>query len=164
MELLHAFGFDIRIFLAQMINFAVLLLILYRFAYHPILNLLDERKAKIEQGLKYASEAGDRLDTAREEAKRILEETRAEARGIVENAHETARKTAQTILDASKVSADKMIEDARKKMEAERNRIMNEARIELAGIVMSVTGKVLREKIDARKDEEIIQRHLNETK
>ena len=47
MELFSALGLDLRIFIAQFINFAVLVFVLYRFAYNPILKLLEERKEKI---------------------------------------------------------------------------------------------------------------------
>ena len=61
MDALANLGIDIKLLTAQVINFALLLLILRRFAYQPMLQLMDERSARIEQGLKDAEAAAKKL-------------------------------------------------------------------------------------------------------
>ena len=60
-ELIQNFGLDWRLLLAQAVNFFILLFLLKRFAYGPILNALKTRKTKIEEGIRFGKEAEKRL-------------------------------------------------------------------------------------------------------
>ena len=69
MGLIYALGIDGRILLAQLFNFAILVFILWRFAYKPVLNILEERRLKVEKSLDDAEAATKRLKQAEAESK-----------------------------------------------------------------------------------------------
>lgn len=96
MEILNQFGVNPILLLAQVVNFLVLLFILKRFLYKPILKVLGERRQKIEQSLKNAEEIEKRLSQTNEEVEKILAK---------------ALKQGQEILDQSKETGIQMVEE-----------------------------------------------------
>ena len=87
-ELLSKLGIDWKLLIAQIINFLVLLFVLWKFAYGPILAILDKRTKKIEQGLKDAEASRKKLADSEERQKEILKMARTEGKEIVEKARE----------------------------------------------------------------------------
>jgi len=72
MELFNALGINLKILIAQFINFAIFFFVLYKFAYKPMLKFLDDRKQKIEQGLNNAEKANNKLIELEEKEKEII--------------------------------------------------------------------------------------------
>lgn len=162
MELLHAFGVDIRIFFAQLINFAVFMLILYRLTYTPILNLLETRKKKIEKGLQDAEKAKHALTEARIQEKEILENARKEASSIIQKSETSGRQKYQMFILSASKEIKEMKEKALLELEHEKQKALSEAKSSLADIVVTATEKLLRERIDAQKNAELIQNYLRD--
>ncbi|MBI2593924.1 F0F1 ATP synthase subunit B [Candidatus Daviesbacteria bacterium] len=153
-KILSDFGVQPVLLLAQIVNFLVLLWILNKLLYKPILKVLEERKAKIEKGLKNAEEIEKRLaQTAEEEEKAILA-----AAKMGEKIIKQAQDMAIQLIDEGKVKAeslaDQVLQRAKEQALAEREQIKKEVREHLAGFVMlaleKVTGKVVT-KDDQRK-------------
>ena len=92
MDALAHLGINAKLLIAQVVNFAILLFVLKRYAYRPILKLLDERSAKIEKGLADAEQAALTLKETSAEEKRILSEARAEVRALMTATEESAKK------------------------------------------------------------------------
>ena len=72
MELLQKLGIDWRLLIAQLVNFSILVIILYKLLYKPVLKVLNDRKEKIEQGLKDAKSLGEELERTKELQKREI--------------------------------------------------------------------------------------------
>ena len=83
MEILNNFGFEPILFFAQIVNFLIIYLVLKKFLYKPLLKVLNDRKHKIEEGLKSA-----------EESNRLLKETIDKEQEILKNAQLDAKKVA----------------------------------------------------------------------
>lgn len=105
MEILHRFGFEWTLFGAQVVNFLLLLWILKKFLYKPILAMLDERKRKIEQGLKDAAEAEKRLQQSLEKESKLLKNAQEQARKLLEDAKEQQQLL---LIEAEKTTQDKV--------------------------------------------------------
>jgi len=163
MEALVKLGIDWKLLLAQAVNFIVLLLVLRRFAYHPMLDFLDKRADRIEQGLKDAEAAGKRLEEAARKEEELLAAACEEAKDLVAKAEIAAEKRAEIIMAEVEMKSETIFEEAKKHAEAEREKIFREAKEELAALVLSATEKVLGEKVSG-KDREIVERFLGEGK
>ena len=87
-ELFEALGVDIRILIAQLVNFAILLVALYYVAYKPIFKFLKERRDGIEKGVRDAEEAGAKLEIASRKEEEIINEAKKQALKIVEKSRE----------------------------------------------------------------------------
>ncbi len=159
-ELLTKLGIDWKLLVAQIINFLILLFVLYKFAYGPILAILEKRQKKIEKGLKDAEVAGKKLEESEEKQKEILKKARTEAKDIVDKAHKQAEKSKSEIAAEAKGQAEKIIAGAKIEIEQEKQKTIAEIKAEIGGLVVAATEKVIEEKIDEKKDKELIERAI----
>lgn len=160
MELIESLGINGKLLLAQMVNFIILLIVLYKFAYGPILKMLNERTRKIEKGMKDAEASTKKLEEIAEKEKGILDEARAHAKDMVKRSEDAAVMQGEEIVISAKNQTEKMLEDARKQIEQEKTKILAEAKAEIATLVMSATEKIIDEKLDENKDKELIEKAI----
>lgn len=129
MEILQEFGVDKYLLAAQIINFLIIAYVLKRYAYKPILKLLEDRKKTIEQGYKQAEEAKVLLEQANEKetallksaqatAKKMQEEAKKQSEEILKKAEEDTRKRTQALLLEAKEIIAKESKDAEKRLES----------------------------------------------
>jgi len=164
MELFNALGLNIKILIAQLINFAVLVLVLWRFGYKPILKFLDERKEKIEQGVLDAKKAMAKLEEISDKEKEIIKRAKKEALIILEKARKQGDKNRKEIIDEAKEEIGQIINEEKAKIQVEKGETLKEIKREIADLVIKSVEKVLEEKIDEKKDKELIQRIIKDLK
>lgn len=162
MELIKALGIDWRIFIAQLLNFAVLIFVLWRFAYKPIFNLLEERRKKIESGLENSDRAQKEIEEALRSKKEIINEAKKEASLIIDESRQQAEKRYQEIIAKSKSDLQEIIKDEKEKIRNEREAMVSEIKKEVSLLVINVVEKVLLEKIDQKKDGEMIAKLIKD--
>lgn len=161
-ELIKTFHIDWKLIIAQLVNFAIVLFVLKRYAYGPVLKMMTERSEKIEKGIADAEHAHKKLAEIADKEKEVLVEARKQASEIITAAEAVALKNKDAIITESKQQADKILADAAKKMEAERNQMMQEIRTQVADLVVAATGKVIDETMTGDKDRAIINKAINE--
>jgi len=157
MEALANLGVDWKLFLAQAVNFVVLLFVLRRFAYRPMLQFLDQRSGRIEQGLKDADIAKKKLTEMEARNKEALVLARQEAKVILEAAEISAKKRDTERLTETEKKIKSLFEDGLKKVDEEKEKALSEVRQDIADVVAISVEKILKEKIDGAKDEELIK-------
>ncbi|MBP6889138.1 MAG: F0F1 ATP synthase subunit B [Candidatus Moranbacteria bacterium] len=161
MEALANLGIDWKLLLAQVVNFVIVLLVLKRFAYQPMLKLLDERTAKIEKGLADAEHAGQKLSEIETKEKAVLAEARTEAKRILAETDEVAKKRDAAQMRETEMRVKKLLHESEVKIATDQKKMLEEAKHELAETVLLAVEKVLHEKMSAAKEKELIERHLN---
>jgi F-type H+-transporting ATPase subunit b len=161
MEVLHKLGIDWKLLLAQGVNFLILLYILKRFAYAPMLRFLDDREGRIKQGLKDAEAATQKLTETEAAQKAVLAEAQKEAKGIVEEAVAAAKRRDAENLEKTKDEVARMLAASQAEIVAEKTRMLEEAKQELADLIVAATEKVTKEKIDASKNKELLEKAIN---
>lgn len=148
--MLDQFGLNPLLLAAQIVNFLVLLYILKRFLYKPLLKVLEERKKIIVESLQNAQEIEERLNKITEEREKRLTEASKEAKTVVEDATKASQAIVAQAHEKASVETQKMLKKAQEAMNLEREQLHDEIRSELASLVISslekVTGKVLSEK------------------
>ena len=159
-ELFSKLGIDWKLLIAQIVNFLVLLFILYKFAYGPILAMLEKRQKKIEKGLKDAEAAGKKLEESEERQKEILKRARHEAKEIVKKSRIKAEKSKSEIALVAKEQAEKIITDAKAEIEREKEKTIGEIKLEIGGLVVAAAEKMIGEKMDEKKDREMIEKAI----
>ncbi|MBU2028758.1 F0F1 ATP synthase subunit B [Patescibacteria group bacterium] len=157
-SLVKTFHIDAGLLLAQLVNFIIVLLVLYKFAYKPILKVLNDRTSKIEKGIKDAESSQVKLAEMEKKEKEVLLQAREEAQKIINQAEKTALKNVEDLEIAAKVQSEKTLEDAKKQIEQEKNKAVKEAKSEIAGLVISATEKIIGKKMDGKKDGELIEK------
>ena len=156
-ELIKTFHIDIKLIIAQLVNFAIVLFVLKKYAYGPVLKMMQERTDKIEKGMADAESAGKKILEIAEQEKTVLVEARRQAQEIVTKAEEIAKKNKEEIIVEAKNQSEKILSDSAKKIEQEKNQMLQEVKGQIADLIISATGKVIREKIDSEKDAQLIK-------
>lgn len=159
-ELIKTFHIDAKLVLAQAVNFVIVLLVLYKFAYGPILKTLNQRTGKIEKGLKDSEEASKKLEEITQKEKEVLIKAKKEAQEIIAKSEKEAKKNAEIIVVETKKQNAKMMEDAKKNIEREKVKMLSEIKSEVAELVVSATEKIISEKLDSAKDKELIEKAI----
>jgi len=160
-ELINTFHIDPKLIIAQVVNFAIVLLVLYKFAYKPILKMLNDRTKKIEKGLKDAEDANKKITELENRDKEMLVEAKKETQKIIASAENTAKKNKDEIIAEAKSQAEKILEEAKKKIEDEKVKMISEIKAEVSGLVVAATEKIIGEKLDEHKDKELIDKAIH---
>ena len=164
MELIKALGLDIKILIAQLVNFSVLLFVLWKFGYKPMLKFLDDRKDKIEKGITDAEKAQKKLIEIEEKEKEAMKNAKKEALAIIEKAKASANEKRDDILKNAKKEIGKVIDAEKVKMQVEKAETLKEIKQESASFVIDVVEKVLEEKIGDSKDKELVKKIIKKLK
>ena len=141
------FGVDWPHFIAQIVSFGIVAFLLHRFAYKPILQVLEERRHRIAEGLANADKIKQEL--ARTEAARqeVLSQANANANKLIEEARAAAAKVQEHETQKAIAAAEQILAKAREAAAADHARMIAELKREIGRLVvqttMKVTGKVL---------------------
>src|SRR5437763_1899482 len=157
-EVGETFGFDWKIFLSQVISFILVALVLRRFAYKPILAVLEERRQRIAEGLLNAEKIKQQLAEAEQRHAEILAKANAQAQKMIDDARESAARVAERKEQEAIAAAEQIIAKAREASAIEHERTMTELKREVGRLVVDttskVTGKVLNSDDQRRLQEE----------
>ncbi|MEM9773195.1 MAG: F0F1 ATP synthase subunit B [Chloroflexota bacterium] len=151
-----ALGINIGYLIMQIAGIIILMSILNQFAYKPILNVLEQRKERIAKGLEDARQAAQARDNADSEARKILEEARAEAASIRSEAASAAEDSAKKIVADAGEEARKIKETAAADGEKERDRVLADLRSQVAAISMAAANRLVGEALDEKKQRSLI--------
>ena len=164
MQVLGTLGINWKLFLAQLINFGIVLFIFWKWVVGPLGKTLTDRQNRIEEGLKNADLMQSEKKKFEEWKLAEMKKVRNEADKILRTTTDTANQVKQdTIVDAQKQAA-KVLEQAKASIESEKVQMMKEARQDLATLVVAASEKILRNKLDVRKDHELINESMKKIK
>jgi F-type H+-transporting ATPase subunit b len=149
-EIVHAFGLDLRLIAIQMFNFVILAGLLWYFLYTPILKLLEEREAKLRQGVLDAEAAAEAKRGAEAEKQSILAGAQREASDIVVRAHQHGDADGRAIVEEAERRGQHIITEAKEKGEELVEKARKESEAEIARLAILATEKLLREKLDSK--------------
>ena len=152
------FGWNARLFLSQVISFIIVALVLRRFAYKPILAVLEERRQRIAEGLLNAEKIKQQLAEAEQRHAEILAKANAQAQKMIDDARESAGHVAERREQEAIAAAEQIIAKAREATVIEHEKTMADLKRELGRLVVDttakVTGKVLTSEDQRRLQEE----------
>lgn len=154
----ETFGFNLWMFLSQVVSFVIVALLLRKFAYKPILAVLEERRQRIAEGLLNAEKIKQQLAEAEQRHAEILAQANAQAQKMIDEARESASHVAERKQQEAIVAAEQIVAKAREASTIEHERTMAQLKRELGRLVVDttakVTGKVLTNEDQRRLQEE----------
>jgi F-type H+-transporting ATPase subunit b len=159
---MESLGIDIKLLIAQAVNFLIVMFLLWKFAYTPVLKMLDERKSKIEKGLSDADEAKQSLAKAEAESKKITDKAFAEADEIIKNAKKTASEESAAILEKSNEQSQRLVENARKEADSLKEKVLREAKKEISGLIVTSLNKIVDDELTASQKDSLAKKRLSE--
>jgi len=157
----ETFGFSPWLFFSQIISFSVVAFLLSKFAYKPILTVLEERRKRIADGLANAEKIKQQLADSEKRYEEILTKANAEAQKMIDEARISAQALADKRNQQAITEAEQIIAKAREATVVEREKTLAEIKREVGRLVISttakVTGKVLTSDDQKRISEEAVQ-------
>jgi F-type H+-transporting ATPase subunit b len=154
------FHLDIWTIVAQAINFAIVVFVLYRFVIKPLQKVLDERSNMVSKSHNDAKENEEILLATKKKYDEALTEARKEANNIIALAKKDAEIKRAELIEKTQAEIVAMGVSAKQMLAQEKNKMIDDARHELAGIVMSATEKVLGKTVTGKIDEKLIEESL----
>ena len=144
------------------ITFLVLLFILKKFAWKPILGAVNEREKGIKDALASAVEARKEMENLQADNERILKEARAEREAMLKDARELKNKMIDDAKKDAKIEANKLITQAQAAIEAEKKAAIADLKSQVAQISISIAEKVVREELsNTEKQEKLVESMLD---
>jgi F-type H+-transporting ATPase subunit b len=141
-------------------NFLVFLVIIWTFAFKPITAMLNDRRARIEQGLKDAEQARRDRENAETERVATLTEARREASEILARAQKVAQEARDTDIAATKEELERLRTRAAAEIEAEKTRAIADVRAEVADLALLAAGKVVGETMSDERERRLVEEFL----
>lgn len=161
---MEALGLNLGYLFVQIFNFIIVFLILSAFAYKPILNMLDERRKRIAQGLEDAKVAAEARENAEQEAKAIIANAQAEAAQRMREATERAAKAEKDFIAEAEEGAAKIRSDAAVEAAQERDKLLAEARGQIAALSMAAAQRIIGEALDDKRQHALIDEFFSGVK
>ena len=141
------FGFNTSLFISQLISFLIVAFLLHRFAYKPILRILEQRREEIAQGLANAEKIKQELAQTEAARQQVMNQANAQANKMIEEARAAAAKVQESETQRAIATAEQIIAKAREAAELDHQRMLQEVKKEIGQLVVrttaQVTGKVL---------------------
>jgi F-type H+-transporting ATPase subunit b len=157
---LSALGLDLKSFLFQLVTFVLLLLILRKWAFPVLVRTLEDRRIAVEKSIDQAKQTEAAMQNAEKQIAGMLAEARDEAQELVAAGHREAAKMVEEAEAKAAKRAEHIVKEAHASMEHELNQARKALKQETAQLVAEATGAILKEKVDAKKNAELISKSL----
>lgn len=156
------FEIDPGLFVWSVLTFLVLVALLYKFAFNPLMKLQKARQDQIHQSITDAENLRDEAQQLLADYKHQLAQARSEADSIVERARKAGETSKAEILEEARVQAEASLIKARQQIERDTNQALQKIREEAADLAISATAKVARSSLSADDQLRLIKEAINE--
>lgn len=157
-------GFQINLFwiIAQAASFLIFLVILYFVAFKRIGGVLEERRSRIEQGLRDADQARVDREQAAAERLRVLAEARTEAEDILGRAQRVAEESRERDMAETRAQLEQMRERAAADIVSEKERALADVRSQVADLALAAAARVVGETMNTERERRLVEEFLSE--
>jgi F-type H+-transporting ATPase subunit b len=163
-ELVKTFHIDWKLLIAQIINFAIVLGVLWYFALKPLMKLMNKRSSDIEKSLKDAQEIEKKLAEAADTKEKIVIEAKQEAQIVMEKVHKESDKAREEKIQETKKEVEQIVKRTKADLAAEKEKMVDEAKKQVADLVVEAATKVIKKNIDPEADRVIIEETIKKVK
>ncbi|MGB2910125.1 MAG: F0F1 ATP synthase subunit B [Anaerolineales bacterium] len=161
---MEALGLNLGYLLVQILNFALVFIVLRAFVFKPIMDLLDKRRKSVAQGLQDAQVAAEARANAEKDAQEILTKAQAEANQNIREATERAEVVSKEIMSQTESDAAKAREAALADAGLERDRMLADVRGQVAALAMAATHKLIGDALDEKRQRALIDEFFSGVK
>ncbi|MEZ4180444.1 MAG: F0F1 ATP synthase subunit B [Candidatus Doudnabacteria bacterium] len=158
------FGLNWKLFVAQLINFSIVLFVLWKWVFGPVTKGLSDRTSKIESSLKEAEQINEDRQNFDSWKENEVSQVRKEASAIILQAKQDAEQLKNHSLETTKQEQDKLREQAIAQIEQEKNKAIVEVQSHLADLVTQASEKIIQTNLDPKTSSKQIQDAINQAK
>ncbi|SDD70262.1 ATP synthase F0 subcomplex B subunit [Pricia antarctica] len=157
--------FSVGLFFWQTVLFIILLLLLRKFAWKPILDAVNDREAGIKNALVAAEEAKKEMQNVTADSEKLLKEARTEREAMLKEAREIKDKMIADSKEQAKIEGDKMIKHAQSAIESEKKAAVADIKNQVAELSIAIAEKVLKEELSNKKEQlKLVENLLGDVK
>ena len=155
---------DPGLFVWTILTFLLLLFVLAKFAWKPLLKMLNDREELIRSSLEDAEKAKEKLEKVNAEGEAIINQARSEAQSILSEGKAAAAKLKDETLDVAKEQAKQIASEAEKQINIEKDKAIAEIKSEVVNLSMSIAEKLINKNISPEDNKALIDESLSSVK
>jgi len=155
-------GVNLPTLIAYLVNFVVLLGVLYFFAYKPLLRAVDQRAERIREGLAAADEARQEAASSQAAIEEQLNESRRDGQRLLDQAREAAERYREEEMGRARQEAENFVERARSDIQRERDAAIQDVRSNFGDLAINAAERVIRTSLDRQAHDALIAQVLEE--
>ena len=160
---MEGLGIDLPTFVAQLVSFLILLGLLIYFGYKPIRKMLDERSARIREGMEQAELIKEEYEHAQVEVQEHITKAHQEGQAIMAQAEKLGDRLKEEARDEARREAQAITDRVRVELERERDKLVDDLRGEFVDIAILAAEKVINETLDKEKHRRLIEEALEQS-
>ena len=157
---MDALGIDLGAFIWYLVNFVILILLLQRFLYRPLLNAMATRETRIRESIENAEQVKQQVARAQQDYEARVGEARQEAARIVAQANERAQVSAQEIVAQARTEAERVQVEAREQAQQEREQLLRGLQAQLSNLVIQTASTVVGQELKGNGHDQLIQQSI----
>jgi F-type H+-transporting ATPase subunit b len=151
---------DPGLFIWTIVTFLVLLWLLVKFAWKPLLALLEKREENIRNSLKDAEKAREELELLNKKTEELLMEAREEAQGIVSAGRTDAEKLQDDLVKKAKEKSESLIAESKRQIQSEKEEALSEIKSEVVTLSLEIASKLIKKNLSDKDNRELINKTL----
>jgi len=155
-------GLPIGSMLVQLISFIILLLLLKKFAWKPLMKVMQDRQEYISNEIDMAETSRKDAEAAAKTAAEELKQTRAEAQSIIEEARKAAQQQEENIIAAARREAERLKEAAVEDIANEKEKAMQALQAQVASLSVQIASKIIEKEISSEDQDKLISDYVKE--
>ncbi|MCK4525126.1 MAG: F0F1 ATP synthase subunit B [Candidatus Andersenbacteria bacterium] len=155
LEIFSKLGLDYKLIIAQAVNFVLLLIILQRLAYKPVLKMLNDRTEKIDKSLKQAKQIKEELKKTEETKLAEIKKGKEEYQKIIKESQEIAERKSQEAIEKTRIKTQEIVENAKIEIKTEKEKSVKEAKKEITDISILIAKKIIGNNLNEKEQKEI---------
>lgn len=162
--LMASLGLDGRLFIIQLINFAIVAIVLWFLVLKPLVKKLTERQKMIDEGLNNAKKAQEQMERSEIDYRAKISEAKKEAQTILEKTEKDAKTLSENLKVKAKQEIENLAEQAKKNILKEKDEMMTGLKGETANLIVAALEKIIGEKMTGDKDKKMIEEAIKNIK
>jgi len=160
---LGSLGINLSTLIAQIINFAVLFVLLYFVAYKPIMRMLDERSKRVKESMDKTEYIKGQAELAEKETLKRIQEASKEGQKLIQKAEQAGEEIRQKVQQDAEKQSEKILKRAQVEIQQERDEAVSELKQHFANLTILTAGKVINKTLDKETHKELIEKALEES-
>ena len=163
-SIIQTFHIDWKLIIAQIVNFTIVVFVLWFFALKPLAQKMSERTQSIEKSLEEAKIISENMKKSEEEKAKIVHEARRESQKIIEESKFIALAEREKNIQETTSQVQKVVLDGKKQIAVEKEKMIEEVKNEALDLVILATSKILEEVVDKKVDQKLVHKVLKEAR
>src|SRR3990167_64926 len=155
-------GIEPSLLLAQVVNFLIIVFVLSKVLYKPIIDMIDKRKREIEEGLTLTQKMREEEEKMQAKKVKLLEETRKEGRVVIEEAKKQAKEVEKDLVAQAQKQAEEIVAKGKADVERLHESMQKDVRKEAIDLAIRMTKRLLASVLSAKDQHALIEKHVKE--